>query len=195
MNKLVEPKLAKPGAGLPAYEWAMAKYILLPRLFKTTNKEKALTAFASQSKKISTVAGSIGLSQLNEKRLIPRLRGLEDSSRNWSVAMTLDHLIIVGDFMRQVIIELSQGRSQMATVGTADVKPKLQIESEVIINNFEKMSEQFLQDLSAVDTTAYPEVTHKHPWFGDLNASQWLAFASVHEDIHRKQIEAIVSRL
>lgn len=34
-----------------------------------------------------------------------------------------------------------------------------------------------------------------HPWFGAMNAFQWLALASMHMGIHRKQVAAIISGL
>src|SRR3990167_8235372 len=92
--KSVESKLDKPGAGLPFVEWAVAKYILIPQRYKNSSKEKALADFAEQSDKILKLAQGLSSEQLTERRLIARLRGLEDSSRFWSVAMTLDHLTI-----------------------------------------------------------------------------------------------------
>ncbi|MBX3389322.1 MAG: hypothetical protein KF691_07680 [Phycisphaeraceae bacterium] len=41
-----------------------------------------------------------------ERVLIPRLRGLEDSSRYWSVWMMLDHLRIVNSQVAMVIASL-----------------------------------------------------------------------------------------
>jgi hypothetical protein len=48
--------------------------------------------------------------------------------------------------------------------------------------------------ISASNINAFPQLTYPHPWFGPLNAQQWLAFAAPHENIHRKQIEAIIAR-
>lgn len=194
VQMVVEPKLAKPGAGLPFVEWAVAKYILLPRLFETTDKEKALKAFAKESEKIMAISSMVAPNNLTERRLIPRLRGLEDSSRYWSVAMTLQHLIIVGDLMRQTVLKLSIGDRPTSIVGTADVKPPIEVVSATVLEDFKLMSERFLQETSTAKIDAFPQVTHPHPWFGPLNAQQWLAFAAPHENIHRKQIEAIIAR-
>jgi hypothetical protein len=191
----LEPKLAKPGAGLPFIEWAMAKYILLPKLYKATDKEKAIEALAEESKKILDLARTIPTEQLSERRLVPRLRGMEDSSRFWSVAMTMDHLIIVGDLMRRVVVELSSGKSDLPLVGTAEVKPDKPIDTSLILVQFEQFTEKFLTDTRAANVNANPKLTHPHPWFGPLNALQWLAFAAPHENIHRQQIKEIITRL
>lgn len=191
----IEPKLDKPGAGLPFFEWAYAKYILLPRLFKNTTKEKALDFFSKEGNKIIVLASNLSLEQLSQRRLIPRLAGLEDSSRYWSVAMTLDHLVIVGNGTRQLIAGLSSGKSGFKARGTADVKPNVNVDATTILSAFKEMSENFVKEINAVDVEAYPNHTHPHPWFGPQNARNWLAFASVHQRLHRQQIEAIIARL
>jgi uncharacterized damage-inducible protein DinB len=191
----IEPKLAKPGAGLPFIEWLVAKYILMPRLFKNTTKEKAIDFFAAESNKIITLASNLNIDQLSQKRLIPRLAGLEDSSRYWSVAMTLDHLVIVSNGIRRLILGLSTGKSGFKIVGTADVKPNVNVDAQTILSAYKEMSEGFVKDISPTNTHAFPDATHPHPWFGEQNASNWLTIAAAHQRIHRQQIEAIIVRL
>ncbi len=188
-----EPKLDKPGGGLPFFEWAYAKYILLPRLFKNTTKEKALEFFSAEANKIIALSSNLTLEQLSQRRLIPRLAGLEDSSRYWSVAMTLDHLNIVGSGMRQLILGLSAGKSGFPTRGTADVKPNINVNAQTILPAFKEMTEKFVKEISAANIDAFPHNTHPHPWFGEQNAKNWLIIASVHQRLHRQQIEAIIA--
>jgi hypothetical protein len=191
----VQPKLAKPGAGLPFVEWAAANYILLPKLFKETSKEKALANFSTESEKILQLVATVDPKLLAEKRLVPRLRGLEDSSRYWSIAMTLQHLIIVSDLMLQAVIELSKGNTSLPRVGTADVKPEAEIDPVKVVEDFRVLSEKFMKEAAAADINAYPEATHPHPWFGPLTAHKWLVMAGTHENIHRQQIKAIIGLL
>ena len=190
-----EPKLAKPGAGLPFFEWAIANYILVPRLLKNTSRESALAAFKLESNKILALARSLSSSDFAQRRLIPRLRGLEDSSRFWSVAMTLHHLIIAGNGTRQIIVDLAHGGTTIPPVSTADIKPDPNVDITKVLQTFEEMSQRFLQDTTALNVDAFPMATYPHPWFGPLNASQWLKFAAPHANIHRNQIKEIISRL
>jgi hypothetical protein len=192
--KLDAPKLDKPGAGLPFIEWAVAKYIVFPRRFKNSSKEKALADFAEQSDKILKLARGLSSEQLIERRLIARLRGLEDSSRYWSVAMTLDHLTIVGNLMCLVVVELSKGNNALKVVGTAEVKPGA-ADAARSLKDFEEMTERFLREAGKANIDVGSKVTHPHPWFGPLNAYQWLVFAAPHENIHCRQIEAIMALL
>ncbi|MBC8000138.1 MAG: DinB family protein [Leptolyngbya sp.] len=190
-----EPKLAKPGAGLPFIEMAIAKHILFPRWFATLSDEDACIAYTEESEKIVKLAQPLSFTQLSERRLIPRLRGLEDSSRYWSIAMTLQHLIIVGDLMRETISDLANGKTGMALVGTGDVKPEAAAEPSTIVNKFRDMSEYFVHETSLINTAACQSAKHPHPWFGPLNPHEWLVVASRHQAIHRKQVEGIIARL
>lgn len=195
MTAAQQPKLAKPGAGLPFVEWAIAKYIIFPQRFKSASKESALADFASESAEIIKLAKGLSPEQQVERRLIKRLRGLEDSSRYWSVAMTLDHLSIVGSATTDLIVGLSNGKSGFRVVGTADVKPPVTADPMQALTRFEQMTAQFLQAVTPLHLEPDATWTHPHPWFGPLNAYQWLVFAAPHQNIHRKQIEAIIALL
>lgn len=190
-----EPKLDKPGAGLPVIEWAMAKYVIFPKLFATTDKAGAIHIFSRQTEKIVALARGLDGTALAERRLVPRLRGLEDNSRYWSVAMTMQHLIIVGGGIGRYITKLSSGDNNIPKVGTADVKPAATVDAESIIKEYESMSAAFVAAATAANVLAHPNVTHPHPWFGPLNAHQWLVVAGAHQRIHKEQIEAIIARL
>jgi len=192
-----QPKLDKPGAGLPFIEWAVAKYIIFPRHFKNTTVEQAIDGADRLSKKIIAVTEPLDIATLSERRLVPRLRGLEDSSRYWSVAMTLQHLIIVNLSMQRVITSLSQGKSIDRKASIADLKPAPDIDASTVREKFQKSSEALLEDLRSCDFTSAESKIQKfeHPWFGPLNAEQWLKFAAPHTKIHADQISEILKRI
>jgi hypothetical protein len=125
--------------------------------------------------------------------LIKRLRGLEDSSRFWSVLMVLDHLSIVNESVRGTVMLLGRGTSPSGTVSTADVKPDPAVGPEVIAafaNSCEKLMGTFgrIADLRT-------EAEHAHPWFGPLDASGWHALAAFHMRLHRSQVERIIGAI
>lgn len=191
-----EPELDKPGAGLPLVELVVAKYIMFPMLRDLTSKEKAIGVFAEETEKIIELIAQLKPDLLTERRLIPRLKGLEDSSRYWSVAMTIEHLVIVGGGITQVIFDLSKnGGSKRPPRGTADVKPNPDVDAQQIIIKFQQMSDTFIAEMKPLDITAFPSATFPHPWFGQLNAHGWLTLAGMHQRIHRRQIEKIISLL
>jgi len=196
-NAIEEPKLDKPGAGLPFIEWAVAKYIIFPRLFKNTTVDQAIERYEKVTKQIIAVTDPLDVATLSERRLIPRLQGLEDSSRYWSVAMTLQHLIIVSHSMRKVVTTLSQGKPIDRKASIADLKPAVDLDAETIREKFQKSSQALAKDLRACDFQTPISKTQKfdHPWFGPLNAEQWLKFAAPHQKIHANQISEILKRL
>lgn len=194
-NVNTEVRLAKPGAGLPFLEWAVAKYIIFPARFRRVSKTVALNEFELESKAISVLSANLSAAQMGERRLIPRIQGLEDSSRYWSVSMTVQHMIIVSDQIKDVIIRLSAGDTSMAPTSIAQVKPPLEVDPKKVLADFETMSRVFLETVSRSELENFPGAKYKHPWFGELNASQWLCFAAPHLTIHRKQISEIIKRL
>jgi hypothetical protein len=190
-----EPKLAKPGAGLPFHEWFVSKYFLFPKRFKNTTPEQAIRQFEIESKLILKLARSIPAEQLTERRLVPRLRGLEDSSRFWSVAMAVEHLVIAGGGVGRIVQNLSENNTNIPRVTIPEIKPQTTVDASKALADFETMTADFIATASSLDVNKFPNAKHPHPWFGPLNAHQWLTFAAPHQSIHRAQMKEIIQRL
>ena len=190
-----EPKLASPGAGIPLPELIIAKYFIFPRIFKSVTVEQAIENFERESRKIVELARALDDEQLVERRLIPRLRGLEDSSRYYSVAMTLEHLVIVGHRTQVIIENLSAGIVNMPAASTAAVKPPEAVNAQSIILDFERMTSSWCHAARAADLRKFPDARFAHPWFGPLSAEKWIKFAAPHQNLHRRQIKEIIKRL
>ena len=122
--------------------------------------------------------------------LIERVRGIEDSSRNWSLLMTLDHLVIVDTAIAVIIDHLVQEKPLATKVSTAEVKPR-QDQTTATIELFRSTAERYLQGIDRLPTLK-SRTRHEHPWFGPLNAHGWHCLAAIHHAIHRRQIERIV---
>ncbi|MBX9721137.1 MAG: hypothetical protein K2X81_07075, partial [Candidatus Obscuribacterales bacterium] len=103
--------------------------------------------------------------------------------------------IIVSDQIKDVIVRLSVGDTSMAPVSIAQVKPPEAVDANKVLLDFEKMSQVFLETVSNSELNKFPNAKYPHPWFGGLNASQWLCFAAPHLTIHKTQISEIVKRL
>ncbi len=186
-----EPRLAPPGAGIPAIERFVGSLVLaVKRWFYT--RERVGAEFDQERKAIARLYHGRDERALEKRVLVPRLRGLEDSSRFWSVCMTLDHLRIVNEQIARVIAELTQGRVPQRKASTAAVKPSVDSGSSVIA-----AYETSCDDLIAV-VAASPElrtpVKFDHPWFGPLNAAGWHTIAAIHMGIHRAQMIRILGK-
>jgi hypothetical protein len=120
------------------------------------------------------------------------LAGLEDSSRNWSVAMTLEHLIIVGEQMAVVQACLAHDEAPPVEVSTAAVKPQGVLGDDAP-DVYEAFSQQYLAETDTMPRRS--TATLAHPWFGPLDVHGWGVLASLHQSIHRRQIAAILRGL
>lgn len=186
------PRLAPPGAGIPAIERLIGGAIFALRRWRGT-RERFAAEFERERAAIAGQCAGRSDDHLARRTLIPRLRGLEDSSRYWSVWMTLDHLHIVNDEITRVITDLTAGRTPAGTASTAAVKPRENVDASVRASyddSCEKLAALVASRPSLRTTLRYP-----HPWFGPLDAAGWHAMAAMHMGIHRAQIACILKHL
>jgi hypothetical protein len=189
------PKLAPPGAGLAWHQWLFTRWIIGPIASKKTTWEENLAKFARETQKINALIAKTPKEKLRERVLVAPRFGLEDSSRYWSVAMALEHLVIVGTAVTEFAIQLSRGKSPTMKADTAKVKPLGEISAEEAIQRFETFSSQLEKKLSAEISNKESSLKHAHPWFGPFTTKQWVWLLGVHQGIHRKQIEDILRGL
>jgi len=192
MNASSEPVLAAPGAGLPALELFIGKRIFFLNCLRKS-REDFSAYFVRERAAIRALVDSVPESQRGERVLIPRLRGLEDSSRHWSAWMTLDHLRITNLAFAGVILSLTSGRVPEGEASTAAVKPDPAVNGAVEAD-YEKSCDDLIV-LLARTPDLNTKLRYSHPWFGPLDAFQWHALSATHMGIHRAQIGAIIKRL
>ncbi len=185
-----EPQLAPPGAGLPFPENLIARGILGMKVL--TGNSAAFTAhFIRERKTIRSLIDNRDEAALSRRVLIRRPKGLEDSSRYWSVLMTLDHLRIVHHAFIGVIGTLSKEQVPEGEASTAAVKPDPAVTLDVI-DDYETSCDALLATTSAVKNFK-TRARFPHPWFGLMDAHGWHALAGGHMSIHRVQIERILA--
>lgn len=187
-----EPTLAPPGAGLPALELIIARQLFRLKCF-LGSREKHAATFQRERATIRALTDSCDPTQRGVRVLIPRLPGIEDSSRHWSVWMTLDHLRITNVAFTQVIKSLSKGIVPPRKASTAAVKPDPAVTVEVEAA-YDASCDALLAAVAGV-ADLKTKARYTHPWFGDLDASGWHAVAAMHMGLHRRQIERIMAGL
>jgi uncharacterized damage-inducible protein DinB len=192
MNSLEEPKLAPPGAGLPKPELFIARLFFRFQLV-TGNKTTFTTRFIQEREAIRQLIHSCPAESAATRVLIERIPGLEDSSRYWSVWMTLDHLRIVNHGIARTITSLAKEITPPGQASTAAVKPNPAVDASVA-DAYEKSCDAVLTAVSGAPNLK-SRARFTHPWFGALNASGWHAMSGSHMAIHRKQIERILQGL
>lgn len=186
------PQLEAPGAGLPRMELYISRVgFRLMSVF--LSRRRANRWFQSEAEKILAIVRSLSPEQAARRVLIPRLSGLEDSSRYWSVYMTLEHLCIVDSEIARVTETLAAGHTVPEVVSTAAVKPSDTADTSTI-SHFEQISRDYATRLDAVKDSR-SRLTLRHPWFGELGVTNWHQLGALHHRIHRKQIERIIQLL
>ncbi len=183
------PDLEAPGAGLPPEELKRALESF-HKAFDQKPRSYYETLFDSERKNMRQLVEAIPADQRATPVLIDRIRGIEDSSRNWSAYMTLEHLHVCNVIFLDIIQKLIRGGTEpMTTVLPENVKPAPESD-QASRTAFEQSAKQFQQTVTRIGDLK-TEATHPHPWLGELDAAKWLALSAVHMKIHRQQIEHI----
>ena len=186
------PVLAAPGAGIPWWE-RHGLGLLLRLLSWQTSQAKATQTLADACTATMSLVAQCPPAQRTTRVLIPRLAGLEDSSRYYSVYMTLEHLRMVNGSIAQILPLLAQGHVPPGTASTAAMKPGVEVSPEI--------EHTFPSSCHAVIAAAHSvgelrtASTYRHPWFGPFNAAAWYLLAGVHTRLHQRQIALILQRL
>ena len=190
------PKLDKPGAGVPWGEALLFKYYVGPFVAARSDWDKNWKSFDLINRKILAIAETLTDEKLATRMLIPRLQGIEDSSRYWSVAMTLEHLVIVGNALTDIIKSLGNNIVPPVKVNTAHVKPKGLHAPQTDIHDFRHFAEAARPTIEQALRLPVSRL-HKldHPWFGPFDPLQWQWLLATHSLIHYRQIKAIVAQL
>lgn len=186
------PVLEPPGAGLPWWELVYGRHILFPLACRRHSWSEAGRLFQDEGRRILAVWDTLSPDQLSRRVLVRRPPGIEDSSRYWSVAMTVEHLLIVAALARGTIDSLRRGEVPDFVIRVAEVKPSGESAPEDVRAAFVRL----LDEVAAADATeaAMPRnqgPRHRHPWLGPINGFEWRFMMAMHQGLHRRQIEVI----
>ena len=192
MSEKSDPRLAPPGAGLPKVELFVARLLSRWRVW-TGSRESFNAGFERERAAISKLYRACDAPFAARRVLIKRLPGMEDSSRYWSVWMTLDHLRIVNRGIANTISKLAKEIVPERTASTAAVKPDPSAGASVVAE-YEASCDAVLATAAAAPNLR-TKARFAHPWFGSLDAFAWHGLAGDHMAIHRAQLERIIAGL
>ena len=116
-------KLQKPGSGLPNIERLFIKNFFVPilRTFFTWNI--ALFLLKREVSIIRKLTKELSQNELQKQIIINRTFAIEDDSRQFSISMVLEHLIIAGSLVKSTIESLSKENIPPDDIKIEDVKP------------------------------------------------------------------------
>ena len=187
--------LQKPGAGVPLRQRLMMRYIVGPFVAGRADWDKDKTDFSAVNTKVLRAIDSLNDEQLGTRVLVPPQFGLEDSSRYWSAAMTLEHLVIVGKSIQKLVVALSAGIVPDYKADTAKVKPHTEVTPQEALALFKNFTSTVMADIDRDVKDRDSKAVFAHPWFGPFTARQWHWLLAVHTGLHLKQVRQTVSGL
>lgn len=96
--------------------------------------------------------------------------------------------MIVGNGIRNLIKQLAAGHRPSGRFRITKVKPKGELGRDP-----RKLLGEYISSFNRdLDHLRFPKKpTFPHPWFGELNATQWYQYAALHHLSHRIQAERI----
>ena len=183
------PTLDRPGAGLALPQLLFSRLVLAVAS-AVDSRESALRRFNAEAGRIRNLVEPLDDWVAARPVLVPRLLGLEDSSRFWSPFMVVEHLVIVDTNMFRIMTDLVAERLHPDPARIEDFKP-LPSAGRNSLAAFDRLVEQF-----NAQVPHWPDLRtrcrHVHPWFGPLDAHRWLSLAGLHHGIHRRQLTHIL---
>ncbi len=192
MSKSDEPKLQAPGAGIPLRHKLFLRWFLR-RYERRRDWEARQRIFRKHGERVVAMCRSQPDEALTRRVLVAPMMGLEDSSRYWSVAMTVEHLVIVGTLQVRLIAELGRGHSPSGEADIAAYKPAGLLDLKVLLPQLQSLLDEFDALPMPQPGGGHAEARFRHPWFGALTATRWHAVAALHQGLHRRQCEAILN--
>ncbi len=186
------PELEAPGAGPPALELFLMRNFMVPFSSATTSWQQANAIYQTEGEKVLALIRDLDDTTLRRQVLIKRFPGIEDSSRFWSPAMTVEHLVIVGMGILGILDSLRAGKAVTKATRIQDVKPSPET-GRAVLETFEKILARQAEKCTRPAQGGELQLRHDHPWFGPMNAHRWHVLNAVHQRIHRMQIEKILA--
>lgn len=185
-------KLQAPGSGLPDMERLFIKNILVPGIRTLCTWNMAVFLLQRELKIIKKLVNSINKEKLTQKVLIDRVFAIEDDTRQFSLNMVLEHLVIAGTLIKEVIETLSKEQEFKNDIKIENVKPNKNIQDEY--EEFEKFYAGYIKFIKNHQKNQ-SKIKKRHPWFIEFNNYDWSIFMFMHTFIHRRQIQAILKEL
>ena len=185
-------KLEQPGAGLPTIErFFLNAGLKLGAVF--LKPERALRMFLRDADAIIGMVSENDADVLSRVYLTPKLIGIEDSSRNWSVLMVIKHLCMANQSMLSIMRSLTSEKQAEEVISIADLKPPEDVDM-LVVEDFRLLNQEIEVFVNQRETLR-TDARHRHPWFGELDGHQWLCLAAAHQRIHRRQCRKILSMI
>lgn len=175
--------------GIPWIERQVGK-MLIRKWCKKHPPSETIYLVREQRDELASLISQAGANAI-KRVTIKRLRGMEASSTDWSLAMVADHCARVNVGIANTVLKLVRNESIDRTVVIADFKPTADVEIELAVESLDDSVTAIQDALEQTDAIMAANATHAHPWFGELPAHVWACFPSFHQSVHLEQARRI----
>ena len=179
-------------ARLPVLE-RQAGTLAVKTYARLTPKQQVLDGFREETARIAALARRVPDDLGRRRTRIRRRIGMEASSRDWSVFMTIEHLVIVNRGITAVIHALCADNNPGVEIGIADIQPHPDAGPEQV-EAMTHAAERYVEIVDHFGRLNCHE-RYQHPWFGPLTAGEWNVLAAWHNRIHRRQVQLLLKVL
>lgn len=198
----MEQKFQEPGAGISRFEYMLLKHFIKPLWIKNSDLSFAIENLIEGQNQLIEMTLSIPKNDLTKKIIVRRPWFIEDSSRNWSVALLFRHLAIVNDSIAKAIVKTTAKQLNILASDlpsnkerVAAVKPEIERNTPETIVEFKNSVLNLISEANKTKLDELKRFTIPHPWIGELTLLQWIWFAGLHQTIHKKHLEKITKHL
>ena len=110
----------------------------------------------------------------------------------WSAGEVIYHVANASKGITRISETLNNKQPMPGKMEESEVgRSKDGIPLEELKTEWSTTKEEVLKRLESLQEPLNLELTYGHPWFGELNAKEWLVVNYLHNRIHLKQIERI----
>jgi len=178
---------------LSVFECWVFRHLGFPLIARALGHRAAGGLFSREGQRILYLAQDLTEEDLERRVLVSRPLGIEESACNWSVEMLMEHLILVGVHIREAVRQLGNGVRPLRKFQRSEFEPRggrgLRTREE-----YGRFIERFTA-LYETHCNIPSRPTHRHPYFGELDAGHWLKLAAVLYKLHRNHAERILAGL
>lgn len=122
---------------------------------------------------------------------VPRLFALPEEWRNWTLFMVMDHLVKFQRAVLDIVGNLAEARQPLYSLRLDTLAPDEDASANTA-EEFAESSRRFQRELLQLLPIKTVQES-AHPFFGFLNAKQWIACALSHHRIHRRHAHKITT--
>lgn len=168
--------------------------LLLQVKFRCTSRAAAERIIRREAAASIAIARSLGPTLAARSIRVPKMPGVDEDMREWTVYETLEHNRIVNGMMTETVDHLANGAPAPGEVDVKrDVMPTGSIGSDVL-ERFQASVDAFLA-VAAKAPKLRGTNTTPHVIFGAFDAHRWVCMMGFHLMIHRRQMAAAAKLL